>query len=92
MDFVGALDFFTSPDGIICLAVGAIVGLLVWLFIKGGRLGLIGNLVVGAVGAVVSGYLFDVIGIIDVGDYEDPMIASVVGAVIFLAIARAIRR
>jgi uncharacterized membrane protein YeaQ/YmgE (transglycosylase-associated protein family) len=86
MDLIGAMDFFTSADGVICLVVGIIAGVLAKQFLKGGGLGLIGNIVIGAVGAVVGGYLFDVINIIDVGDFEDPIIAGAVGAVILLAI------
>jgi uncharacterized membrane protein YeaQ/YmgE (transglycosylase-associated protein family) len=86
------MEFFTTIDFIICIIVGAIVGLLAGPVIKGKGLGLIGNIVVGLVGGVVGGWAFDVLDFMDIGDVLDPIIASVVGAAIFLAIANAIRR
>jgi uncharacterized membrane protein YeaQ/YmgE (transglycosylase-associated protein family) len=92
MDLVGALDFFTSPDGIICLIVGAIVGGAAIQLLKGWGIGLVGNLVLGAIGGVIGGYAFDVANIIDVGDYADPVIAAIVGAVILVGIVGVVRR
>lgn len=92
MDFIGALDFFTTPDGIICLLVGAIVGAAASQLRKGWGLGLVGNLITGAIGGVISGYVFDTINVIDVGDYADPVIAAIVGAVILVGIVGLIRQ
>jgi uncharacterized membrane protein YeaQ/YmgE (transglycosylase-associated protein family) len=86
------MDFFVTVDFIICLIVGAVVGLLAGQVIKGKGLGLIGNIVVGIVGGVAGGWAFDVLDFMDIGDVLDPIIAGVVGAVILLAIASAIRR
>lgn len=85
------LDFATSPDGIICLIVGAIIGAIATQVWRKG-LGMLGNIVLGAVGGVLSGYLFDLVNIMDVGDYADPIIAAVIGAVIVLAVANMLRR
>lgn len=87
MGLAGALDFFTGVDGLICLAVGAILGVLAGPFLRGGGLGTLGNVIVGALGGVLGGYFFDWINIIDVGDYADPIIAGAVGAVVLLAVA-----
>lgn len=92
MDLIGSLDFFTGVDFIICLVVGAFAGWLAGPFMKGGGFGLIGNIVIGIVGAVIGGYAFDVVNIIDLGDLLDPLIAALVGAAILLAIAGAIPR
>jgi uncharacterized membrane protein YeaQ/YmgE (transglycosylase-associated protein family) len=89
---IGAMDFFSSIDVIVSLAVGAIIGALAGQVMRGGGLGLIGNLVIGIVGAVLSGYLFDWANVIDLGDLLDPIFAGAVGAVVLLAIAGLIRR
>lgn len=44
------MDFFSTIDFIICLIVGAVVGVLAGQFMKGRGFGLIGNIVVGLVG------------------------------------------
>jgi uncharacterized membrane protein YeaQ/YmgE (transglycosylase-associated protein family) len=86
------MDFFVTIDFIICLIVGAIVGLLAGQVMKGRGPGLIGNIVVGLVGGVAGGWVFDVLDFMNLGDVLDPIIAGVVGAVVLLAIAGAIRR
>ena len=74
------------------LIVGAIAGWLAGLIVKGYGFGLIGNIVVGIVGAVIAGWLFPKIGInIGVGMVA-AIINAVVGAVILLVIIGLIRR
>lgn len=87
-----ALDFFTSPDVLLCLITGAVIGALAGQILPGRGLGLIGNIVLGAVGGAVGGFAFDLANIIDVGDVMDPIIAAAVGSGIVLAIASALRR
>lgn len=86
------MEFFTTEDFTICLIVGAVVGLLAGQVIKGSSLGLIGNAVVGLVGGVIGGWLFDLLDFMNIGDVLDPIIAAVVGSVILLAIASVIWR
>ena len=86
MGLIEAMDFFTSLDGVICLVVGAILGALAGPFLKGGGIGTIGNIIAAALGALLGGYFFDWINVIDVGDYMDPIIAGAVGALVVLAI------
>ena len=92
MSFISALDFFAGVDVIICLVVGAFAGWMAGPFMKRGGYGLIGNIVIGVVGSVLSGLLFDWINIMDIGDLLDPIIAGALGAGIVLAIADAFRR
>ena len=44
---------------IIFLATGAVAGWLAGTLMKGGGFGLIGNIVVGIIGAVIGGFIFD---------------------------------
>ena len=43
---------------IIFLIIGAVAGWLAGTLMKGGGFGLIGNVVVGVIGAVIGGFLF----------------------------------
>jgi uncharacterized membrane protein YeaQ/YmgE (transglycosylase-associated protein family) len=74
------------------LIVGAIAGWLAGLIVKGYGFGLIGNIVVGIVGAVIAGWLFPKIGInVGIGMVA-AIINAVIGAVILLVIIGLIRR
>ena len=48
---------------LIFLAVGAVAGWLAGKIMKGGGSGLLGNMLVGVIGAVVGGFLFNLLGI-----------------------------
>jgi uncharacterized membrane protein YeaQ/YmgE (transglycosylase-associated protein family) len=72
-----------------------IIGLLAgWLAtqILGGRGGLLHNLAVGLVGAIVGGILFDQLGLAVKPGFLGGLISATVGAIVFLLIWRAIRR
>ena len=72
-----------------------IVGLLAgWLAtqILGGRGGLFHNLIVGLVGALVGGFLFEKLNLHVMPDFWGNLITATIGAIIFLLIWRAIRR
>lgn len=83
------METLTSVDFVIFLLVGVIAGFVASQVMKGSRL--TGNILMGVVGSVISGFIFDWLDFMDVGDIADPAIAGVFGAVIFLAIAWAIR-
>ncbi len=72
-----------------------VIGLLAgWLanVILGSRGGLFHNLAVGLVGAIVGGFLFEKLNLNVMPDFWGNLITATIGAVIFLAIWRAIRR
>ena len=71
------------------IIIGLIAG---WLAtqILGGRGGLLYNLAVGLVGAIVGGFLFEKLNLQVMPDFWGNLIA--LGAIIFLLIWRAIRR
>ncbi len=70
---------------LIFLALGAVAGWLAGLIMKGGGFGLIVNIIVGIVGAVVGGWVFGFFGFESAG-LIGSIITAVVGAVILLAI------
>jgi uncharacterized membrane protein YeaQ/YmgE (transglycosylase-associated protein family) len=78
------------------------MGVLVWIIIGliagwlatqilGGRGGLLYNLAVGLVGAIVGGLIFSSLHIIPEG-FVGALVSATVGAVVFLLIWRGIRR
>ena len=79
-------------DLLIFLLVGAIAGWLAGLIVRGFGFGLIGNIVVGIIGALVAGYLFPRLGIGLPAGMIGEILSAVVGAVIVLVIIGFIRR
>jgi uncharacterized membrane protein YeaQ/YmgE (transglycosylase-associated protein family) len=77
---------------LVFLLVGAIAGWLAGLIVRGFGFGLIGNIVVGIIGALVAGYLFPRLGIGLPAGLIGEILSAVVGAVIVLVIIGLIRR
>jgi uncharacterized membrane protein YeaQ/YmgE (transglycosylase-associated protein family) len=74
------------------LAIGAIAGWLAGLLIRGGGFGLLGNIVVGIIGAVIGGYLFGVLGISAGGGLVGSLVTSVAGAAVLLFVVGLLKR
>ena len=82
-----------SGEGIlIVLVIGAIAGWLAGLIVRGAGFGLIGDIIVGIIGAVIGGWLFGTLGIWPGGGLIGSLIVAFVGAIILLYIIRLIRR
>ena len=77
---------------IVWLIIGATAGWLAGLLVKGGGFGLIGDIVVGVVGALIGGWLAGALGISIGSGFIASVITAVIGAVILLVILRAIKR
>ncbi len=76
---------------LIFLAVGALVGWLAGVIVKGKGLGLIGNMIIGIVGAILGGVVFDTVGITaetGVGTF----VMAIIGAVILLLLIGGIKQ
>lgn len=73
------------------IVVGLIAGWLAHQLLGGGGGGLLYNLAVGLVGAIVGGLIFGSLNIMPVG-FVGELVSATVGAVVFLLIWRAIRR
>jgi uncharacterized membrane protein YeaQ/YmgE (transglycosylase-associated protein family) len=74
------------------LIVGAIAGWLAGLIVKGAGFGLLGNIVIGIVGAVVAGWLLPRLGIRLGTGWLGEIFDAAVGGVIVLVILSLIRR
>lgn len=92
MESLISMEYLMSIDSILCMLSGAVIGLVAWQFFKGWGFGLLGNLAIGLVAGLISGGVFNALDFLNVGDYADPIIAGVVGAVLCLGVAGLIRR
>ena len=77
---------------LIILVIGAVAGWLAGLIVRGMGFGLIGNIVVGIVGAFIAGWLLPRIGIVIGGGMIASIINATIGAVVLLVILGLIRR
>ena len=82
----------TAQVLIIWLLVGAIAGWLAGVLVKGGGFGLVGDIVVGIIGAFVGGWLLPRLGIWFGEGIVPVIITATIGAVVLLLILRLIRR
>jgi len=82
-----------EPGGIIAwLVVGLIAGWLAGLVMKGGGYGIIGDIVIGIIGAFIGGWLFSTLGIATpFGGMGGTIFVAFIGAVVLLFILRLIR-
>lgn len=74
------------------LVIGAIAGWAAGVLVRGGGFGLVGNIVVGIIGAFVGGWLFDYFNISTGGGIFGAIIGATVGAVFSLFVIRLVRR
>ena len=77
---------------LIILVIGAVAGWLAGQIVRGMGFGLIGNIVVGIVGAFIAGWLLPRIGIVIGGGILGSIINATIGAVVLLVIVGLIRR
>jgi uncharacterized membrane protein YeaQ/YmgE (transglycosylase-associated protein family) len=76
---------------ILYLVIGVIAGWLASNLMKGGGMGLVGDLVLGIIGSFVGGFFFWMIGFRSTGMVGN-LVTATVGAVLFIAILRVVKR
>jgi len=77
---------------IAALIIGAIAGWLAGKIVRGAGFGLIGNIVIGIIGALLAGWLLPQLGVsLGVGWVRE-IVNATIGAVIILVILSLIRR
>ena len=59
---------------------------------KGGGFGVIGDIIVGMLGAVIGGYVFNALGLATTGGFIGSIIVALVGAIILIFILRLFKR
>src|SRR5438552_12671975 len=73
------------------LLIGLIAGWLAGQVMRGGGYGIVGDMIVGVIGAVIGGWLFGLLGIA-AGGLIGSIITAFVGAVVLIWLLRLIRR
>jgi uncharacterized membrane protein YeaQ/YmgE (transglycosylase-associated protein family) len=73
------------------ILIGIAAGWLAGQIMKGGGFGVLGDLVVGVIGALLGGFLFGLLGI-SAGGLLGSLITATVGAVVLIALLRLIKR
>jgi len=77
MDYAGLLIFS---------AIGAVAGWLAGILMKGRGFGLLGNIIIGIVGAIAGGFLFGLLGLVG------SIVTAIVGAAVLLFLAMVIMK
>lgn len=79
-----------NPGGIISwIVIGLIAGWLAGVAMRGGGYGIIGDIIVGLIGALIGGFLFGLLVEGDTG-FWGSMVVAFLGACILIAILRAV--
>lgn len=76
---------------LIILAIGAVAGWLAGMLMKGGGYGLLGDIVIGIVGAFIGGFLFGLLGI-SAGGLIGQIITATAGAVVLIFVLRLVKK
>ena len=74
------------------LIIGLAAGWLAGVLVKGGGYGLIGDLVVGVIGAFLGGFLFSQLGVSVGGGLAGSLVVATIGAIVLLVLVRALKR
>ena len=74
------------------ILVGLVAGWLAGILMKGGGFGVLGDIVVGIVGAVIGGFLFGTFGVGTGGGLLGAIIVATIGAVVLIFVLRLIKR
>ena len=73
------------------IVLGLVAGWLAGQFVRGGGYGIIGDIILGIIGAIIGGFISGRLLGVDVTGFNIPsIIIAFVGAVIVIAIARAV--
>jgi uncharacterized membrane protein YeaQ/YmgE (transglycosylase-associated protein family) len=73
------------------ILVGLVAGWLTGLLVKGEGYGIVGDIVLGVIGAVIGGWIFSLLGITAYGTLG-AIVMAVIGAVLFVGLVRLVRR
>jgi uncharacterized membrane protein YeaQ/YmgE (transglycosylase-associated protein family) len=87
-----AVMYLSAESLVVILLIGAIAGWLAGQIVQGTGFGLIGDIVIGIVGAFIASLLFPRLGLHLGAGIVAEIIAATLGAVLLLVIVRLVRR
>lgn len=76
---------------LVSLLIGLIAGWLAGNFVRGRGFGIVGDTIIGLIGGLIGGLLAGLLGI-EASNTLGSILVSFFGAVVFLAVAKAVRR
>jgi uncharacterized membrane protein YeaQ/YmgE (transglycosylase-associated protein family) len=79
-------------QAIILIFTGLIAGWLAGLIMKGRGFGVLGNIIIGVIGAVFGGWLFDLLGVRFGGEFIGDVARAMIGAIILIALLGFVRK
>ena len=74
------------------LIIGLIAGFLAGKIMKGGGFGVVGDIVVGVIGAFLGGWLFGLLGVSTGNSLLGSIVTATIGAVVLLFQVRLVKR
>ncbi|HYA21534.1 MAG TPA: GlsB/YeaQ/YmgE family stress response membrane protein [Burkholderiales bacterium] len=74
------------------ILIGLVAGWLAGQLVKGGGFGVVGDIVVGVVGALIGGFVFSTMGVSAGGGLIGSLIVATIGAIILIVILRVVKR
>ena len=73
------------------ILIGLIAGWLAGVLVKGGGFGVLGDIVVGVLGALLGGWLFRALGIYPGGGLAAAIVVSTIGAILLIVVLRKLK-
>ena len=74
------------------ILIGLVAGWLAGQLMEGGGFGVLGDIVVGVIGALLGGFLFGMLGVFPGGGLLGSLVVATIGAVVLLFLLRLIKK
>jgi uncharacterized membrane protein YeaQ/YmgE (transglycosylase-associated protein family) len=74
------------------IVIGLVAGWLAGQLMKGGGFGVVGDIVVGVLGALIGGFLFSTLGVSSGGGLIGSIVVATIGAIVFIFVLRLFKR
>jgi uncharacterized membrane protein YeaQ/YmgE (transglycosylase-associated protein family) len=86
------MNYLVHHSFLAWIIIGALAGWLAGLFVRGGGFGLLGDIVVGIIGAYIAAWLLPRLHVALAGGFVGSVVDAAIGAVVLLLLLRLVRR